>query len=194
MKITPVHLDFDILAGDDRPRGKGVHASDLYNSLFHRMQPQRYTNEDMCRPLVAMGLGWEWQVERALRACGIPWQRPPEYCTTEGIYFNPDGLTQVEGVDAVGEIKLTRMSARAMLGDPRFDKWMTQVKCYCHHLEIPRAVFISGHMNGSYPRKGEDRSLGDPSLKVNMVEFSAAELQEEWDMLLAHGRREGLIS
>lgn len=124
-----------------------------------------------------------------------------------GIAFSPD-LFIVNGSTRLGEIKCTWMTAKAApisqeqadaIGfprlannltefDSRFDKWFTQIKAYCYHLQLTEARLIVFFVNGNYKPPSPI-----PPLAWDLT-FTAAELQEEWMMLLNHAKAEGMLA
>lgn len=180
MRIKP--LNPIALAENDPTRALGVHASDIYGSLYQRLEPKRYAkDEPMDWNLVALGLAWEQYLERRLHALGINATRPGEFTSPHGFTYTPD-LFVFNGEFRVGEIKLTTMSNRGWPKDPKFDKWMTQVKLYCHELQTPYATFYP-----IFVRNGTAKFC-----PVD-VEFSQRELRDNFQTLMSHARSEGLL-
>jgi hypothetical protein len=187
MIITPTAHQIDILAGSGAGRAPGCHVSDLYNGLYQVLQPQRYTTGGTPPAVkMAMGLAWEQYLEKVLVASGIQAHRPGEFKTPEGPTFSPD-LLITNGSDRIGEMKLTYMAESPDLADPKFAKWLTQVKTYAYHLQIPRATIWALFVNGNY------RNARDPVLRQYDLEFTAQELKAEWSMLIQYGKSKGLL-
>jgi hypothetical protein len=190
MKITPVPHGLN-LALSTAPRTAGLHMSDLYNSLYQELEPKRYVKGSAPDKLrMEAGLALEEVLEEGLkRRLG---ERPGEFVTKdEGIIFTPD-LIIYETVTRLGEIKLTWMSSRdvprvsATAFHPKFAKYLTQMKCYGHHLELPQQRLLAFFVNGDYrpPR---------PELLAWDIEFTAREMRDEWTMVKNHGKHAGLI-
>lgn len=187
MKITPVAHGLDLLAQPGYVRGKGVHLSDLYNGYFQTTEPKRYkTGSEPNQTLMSMGLAWEQFLERLFEQQGFSAVRPGEFVSPEGIILSPD-LLIFNGHERIGEIKLTKMAYTQDLSDPKFDKWLTQVKGYAHVLEIPRARFYVLFVNG------DCRDHRDPILQAYDIEFTPFELVENWRTLMNFGKQRGLI-
>lgn len=186
MKVTRLAQEFDLLKSD-LVRSPGLHMSDIYGALYKELDPKRYTNDPWNEMALAMGTAWEKHLEWLLVSQGYPCVRPDAFLTTEGIGFSPD-LLITNGVLRLGEIKLTWMSSEADLTDPRFDKYLTQMKAYCHHLETPSARLFAGHVNG-----GGGYGKPDPRLAIYDLEFTARELRENWDMLLRFARQRKML-
>lgn len=183
------------------PRTQGVHISQIYGDLYRRLQPERYGKQGDDGPppdILEMGLSFESQLERMLedglkaRLAGAV--RPGELISPEGIYFSPD-LMCFNGTERVGEIKLTWMSTkelpieRANSVPSKLDKWMVQLKSYCHLLSCPQARLIAFFAVPDYRHKHYG-----PDLRAWDIEFTARELKENWDMLIRHGKDMGLLN
>lgn len=188
MKITPVLEPLDLLHSD-LVRSPGLHMSDIYGGLYKELDPKRYGGEfsnDLC---LAMGTAWEKHFEWLLISNGLTISRPDAFLTKEGIGFSPD-LLILNGVTRVGEIKLTWMTDIEDIADQKFDKYLTQVKAYCYHLETPYGRIYATHING-----GEKDFYGKPNpiLRIYDLEFTTRELNENWQMLLNYATRKGLL-
>ena len=163
--------------------------SDLYGSLYKELEPQRYGGDAPPDPmLLAMGTAWEAHLEKLLlQQPGI--SRPEAFIDANGIGFSPD-LIISNGVSRCGEIKLTWMTDVEDIRDPKFDKYLTQVKAYCYHLETPYGRIYATHINGAE----KDRyGKPNPALKVYDLEFTPRELRENWEMLLNYAKRKGML-
>lgn len=194
MLITPIssrELE-ETLCRSTGDRSPGLHMSDIYNDLYKRLEPKRYKGGPIDPGFVGMGLALEDAIEEALKKRLLGGERPGEFITAEGIAFSPD-LIIFNGATRVGEIKLTWMSMREVPMDkpssgfpPKFEKYFTQMKSYCHHLDTPYARLITMFINGDYkPPK--------PKLACWDIEFTAQELHENWRMLTNHGKTMGVL-
>ena len=195
-------------------RTPGVHMSELYNSLYKGLNPRRFDKRDADgKPFpfddlrVEVGTAFEELLEPVLRQRIITAERPGEYATQHvatcihwpfpvsvgdpvcscgaGIIYTPDHFL-FNGTFRVGELKVTWMSIAKGLSDRRFDKWFTQLKSYCYHLQTPYARLYALFINGDY------RSYS-PALLAWDITFTAKELAEEWHVLLRHGKKTGMI-
>ena len=184
MLITPVECTL-ALAESGLTRSAGVHVSDLYNSLYRALEPNRYKDSPPNPVRLAMGLAWEVHVERVMKAAGWHVERPPEQKTVEGVAFSPDLIISHGGIRG-GEIKWTTMSD-APLDDPKFAKWHTQAKAYGYHLGLPLWTFFVCFANGDYKANRE------PVFRQIDVEYTAKEMETEWAVLLNFGRQQGLL-
>lgn len=166
-------------------RSLGLHVSDIYNDLYQQIDPKRFNPDRPPNPYkLALGLAWEQYLEQALVRAGVNAERPGEFLY-KGLSFSPD-LFVVNGHDRIGEIKLTWMVEVDDLEDPKFDKWLTQIKAYCYATGIPRAVLYVYFVNG----RGR---FGEPSLRAFELEFTARELEENWRTLTNHARRRNML-
>jgi len=139
------------------------------------------------------GLVWERLLSLALPECA---DRPGEL-VVDGIIISPDGLKYwevVEGVDGsvleldtlvVEEYKCTARSSKLFPADEL--RWMMQTKAYCRGVGAHHCIFRILHLNGDY----RDRN---PAPKTWLVEFTQAELDENWSAILAYARGRGLIA
>jgi hypothetical protein len=186
MRIEAAPLDIDILKAQSVGRTKGLHASDIYNDFYRKVDPKHYDFADDGNPLcMALGLAWERYLEEALVHNGVRAYRPHSQVSKHGFEYSPD-LIVSNGHDRIGEIKLTYKSPTD-LSDPKFEKWHTQAMLYCYELEIPRAEFFPIHLIESYGGR-KQRALYQPVLKHYLVEYSARELKENFDMLMNHAK------
>jgi hypothetical protein len=180
--------------------------SDLYGDFYAKIDPKRFGKRGD-NPLVKfeLGMAFEEMLEEGLKkrlaaAEGRDGHasigRPGEFVTVdEGIIYSPD-LLIFNGSTILGEIKLTFMSMRGLpveLGktvdgfDPKFDKWFTQMKCYCKHLGTRCARLYALFVLGDYRKNRE------PTLLAWDIEFTQAEIDEEWNAILRHAKREKLL-
>ena len=188
MIVTPIEHGLDLLKSP-LVRSPGVHASDIYGSLFKGLDPKRYDrDEPMNEPLVALGTAWEKHLEYLLVANGVNATRPEEFMSPEGIAYSPD-LIIFNGHTRVGEMKLTSMSEDAMPKEecnslpPKFDKYLCQMKLYAYWLELHHGWL--GMLSIFRPYA--------PVLRTFNIEWSDRELSDNHQMLMNHARHVGLI-
>ena len=121
-------------------------------------------------------------------------ERPGEFTTPEGIIYTPDMLIFEDRGLRLGEIKLTWQSSReapraeATSFPAKMNKWLTQIKAYCYHLETRLARLYVFYVNGSYGQGGMN-----PELLSWDICFERRELEENWRMLLNHARHRGML-
>jgi hypothetical protein len=201
MKLLAIdpHLDLAKSYGGVE-RATGVHMSDLYNHFYAAKEPKRYAKkagEEQPTNLFGLGMALEEMLEeRLILAEGS--QRPEPLITPEGIHYSPD-LIIMNHIDPfrLGEIKLTFMSTKGAPWvpgtsynslDPKFDKYFTQMKCYCKHLGTRHARLYAFFVNEAAPWGDQKRAL-----RCWDVEFTQHEIDEEWQMIYRHAKKEGLL-
>jgi hypothetical protein len=200
MIITPYEQELDLAGMVSAPRSPGLHMSDIYNDYYKRADPKRYRSGKLDMVRMAAGTVLESVFEKAL-AIGMAGERPGELVTPEGIFYNPDIIAFEGRITVLGEIKATWMSAKevpvspsqsAKCGIPsnwdgksiasfpkQFDKYFTQMKCYCYHLRTPFARLYVYFVNGNWK----------PPVPVFLAwsfEFTPVELNEEWYSMRNH--------
>lgn len=195
MKITPCPHGFEDIVGQNKPgylRGKGLHMSDIYGSLFKELEPKRYdTGEPMDLNRLEAGMAFEEFLEEGMTK-RLSGERPGELTTEEGILYSPDFLV-FSDVTRLGEIKLTWLSSKEVPRErangfpPQFDKYFCQMMSYCHNLETPYARLVAYFVNGPY------KHPYTPELLAWDIEFSSRELRENWQMMMSHARRKKLL-
>ena len=203
MIITAIDHGLDLAQGFGSPRSPGRHMSDLYGAYYKALDPKRF-GQDGPLPLekFELGMAFEEMLELGIRhrlslAIGQKEDigRPGEFVTVDhGIAYSPD-LLIFNGATRLGEIKLTFMSTKGapwQLGksytgfDEKFDKYFTQMKCYCKHLGITHARLYVFFVRGDY--KGNDQVL-----RAWDIEFTQHEIDEEWDMIVRFAQQAGLL-
>lgn len=173
-------------------RTPGLHASDLYNAFFKDYDPKRYDKKDkegnpvpMDMAKIELGTTFEELLEPAL-ATRLLGDRPGEFVSPEGVIFSPDYLFDLGGEIILGEFKCTYYSTRGAPTDPKFAKWLCQVKLYCHWLKLRKVRLYVMFLCGDYKPPS-------PVLKAWELVFTKQELQDEFDMVARHARKEGLL-
>lgn len=215
MKVTPYDHGIDLVQSPDAgERSKGLHASDLYGSLAKKLQPKRYDKRDkdgnptkMNGARVNVGTAWEPVIEEAVTKL-LMGSRPPEMrskhqptCSLRrtkipkevlcsecyaGIYYSPDWLFDTEDELILGEFKVTWMSTKGAISDPKFDKYKAQIKLYCYWLGITKARLFVLFING-------DWKTFEPVLLAWEMEFTPRELELNYNAHIRHGLKEGLV-
>lgn len=193
MKITPFEHGLDLgKPTEGYVRTPGLHMSDLYNSLHRTLDPKRYDKRDakgnpqpMDMTKVETGTSFEEILEATL-ARRLLGDRPGEFTTPEGIIYSPDYLFFEEDDTILGEFKLTWYSSRNAPFDEKFDKWFTQMKAYLYHLSMKRARLYVLFVNGNYKPPS-------PKLLAWNITFTQRELTDNWNMLVRHAKKEGLL-
>lgn len=193
-------IDHGLVLAANEPgyvRSPGLHMSDIYGSLFKKLDPKRYdkktaAGEEQPFDLTIMeeGMAFESWLEPQLRLRLIG-ERPGEFRTIpDGVIYSPDYLF-IEGDEMIlGEFKRTKYSLRGMPFSEKADKWICQMKAYCYHLAIVRARLYVLFVNGDYSYKSPG---GDEQIKCWEFVFTQVELDRNWRMLLRHAIKEGMI-
>ncbi len=203
MRITPVPHGLDKLGQSPAGRTPGLHMSDIYGDLYSDLEPKRYVRGSPLDPVrLEAGLAWEDILEKAV-ADHLA-ERPGEITSEEGIICSPDLIIYSETI-RVGEIKLTWLSCSEMPMEevangrfpPKFDKYMTQMKAYCHVLDTPYARLLGFFVNGGYEflrkaNKGK-RLPPTPQMLAWDIEFTKRELDDEWAVLMRHARNKRML-
>jgi hypothetical protein len=176
--------------------------SDLYGPLYKALMPKRYDKRDKAGNPTALnpafmevGSVFEEALEPALkerlsRALDATLERPGELTTTDGtnVIYSPDAFIFDGGRFYLGEFKLTWMT-NTNITDPKFDKYLCQMKAYCYHLQTPYARLYTLFVNGAGP-KGD--RFG-PEIGAWEFEFTPKELLENWRMLKRFAERHGML-
>lgn len=184
-----------------------LHMSTIYNALYKKLEPRRYTDGPMNEVCVELGLAWETALEAALKVRptfdGEVIERPGELLTAEGIAFNPDLIIYSPvkdeehyeyGTDMrVGEIKLKWMSSRDAPREPvtsfpdKYSKDFCQMMAYCYHVGTRFARYYVFYVNGKYaPPLPHEPLVWD-------IEFTQDELEDNWRALVNFARSEGML-
>lgn len=199
-------------------RTPGLHMSEIYNDLYKGLDPKRF---DKGGPPDAVkmefGTAFEEVLEPALamRVFGLA-ERPMEFAclpsgkvcplgTPNSIIFSPDHLFFQGSRMILGEFKVTWMSISKGITDKRFDKWFTQVKAYSFPLKVEDLHLFALFVNGHYKWKDlavpgvhyEGHPKGfcpqGPLLLSWQVKFTARDLETNWNMLMRHARKKGML-
>lgn len=218
MKV--VEIEHGLVLAANAPgfvRSPGLHMSELYGSLFKERDPKRYDKKDAKGEdapfdvtVMEEGMAFEQWLEPQLRS-RLFGDRPGEFFTQHdreckefgrpfaigmpvcacgaGVAYSPDWLFDEDEL-VLGEFKRTKYTLRNAPFDPKFDKWMCQMKAYCFHLQTNIARLFVLFINGDYSYKPPD---GDEQIKAWQITFTDQELQRNWLMLLRHGKKKGLI-
>jgi hypothetical protein len=209
MKVTlrPPTLELPESLG----RTKGTHLSSVIRCLATDMgilnneqaeelnlMDVKYVVDPVALLRIMIGLAWEdWYLKNVLVLDGV--EKHPGEFKLDSIYMTPDGLSE-EGVDSVDtfltqrtskndvkyvrvhELKATYKSTRTV-GETVQElqkqwMWMAQIKGYCHAAGTNYASLHVLFLCGNY------RMPIRPVLRVYELEFTSAELQENWDIIV----------
>jgi hypothetical protein len=180
-------------------RAEGAHQSDILAHVAQKvgwLDPGERPEEDM--PIIWC-VGCAWEEWAASLYPDMEWQ--PGELTADGISGNADGLTadplQIE------EFKASYKSCGSLnpdtppppdyfLKEKKFQMWQHQGRAYCY-LYGPRVVrWHVLHIRSDYKTFG-------PTYKQYIVEFTDAEVEQTWSMLVrfrdeAMAAREGVLT
>lgn len=195
MIVTEIPLELDLDAAANvpliiqAPRGVGLHASEIYGSLYQGLEPDRFRPGSKPHTVItAIGLAWEQWLERTLIGMGELVCRPGELVSPEQVLYNPD-LFVANGEDRVGEIKSTCMSSKLGIEGPKCDKYHCQAKIYCFWSGTRHARFYVLFLRGDYKfmKKGAKHDDdGFPELHCYDVTYTDRELHDNYLMLMNH--------
>lgn len=192
--------------------------SDIYTSLYKDLDPKRYnkktaSGDDAPFDVTIMeeGMAFEAWLEPQLRN-RLFGERPGEFFTQHaddcshsgevvvdgsdvcwcgaGIAYSPDWLFY-EDDTILGEFKRTKYSMRGAPTDAKFSKWICQMQAYSYHLATCRARLFVLFVNGDYSHKPPG---GDEQIKAWEFTFTRRELTDNWNTLLRHARKKGLVT
>jgi hypothetical protein len=185
------HVDrlFDVssaLLPDDAftPRS-GVHFSSIAKDIWKRMDPDRFGGE-MDENRIALGLAMENLLAETLFRRRVDGCRP-DPIERDGITCSPDWLAYRDWT--LEEWKVTWMrqprTPEEFLG-AKFAHYHMQGKTYAHVWGTDRMRFVVFWVNGTY-------APPVPDISSYTVAYTTLELQENWELLLTHGRDIGLL-
>lgn len=213
MRIVPIAHGLDLnKPTEGYVRTPGLHMSDIYGSLFKKLDPKRFNKPGPPDELaMEYGTAFEESLEEAIagrlseRMLGA---RPGEFAampdgrvvavgTPGSIIFSPDHFL-FNGVTRLGEFKSTRMTISGGIRDEKYDKWYVQMKAYAKPLRMRFArlyvLFINGHGKWKPFEVPEVGLLpSGPLLLAWDIEFTQRELDDNWAMLMRHAREEGML-
>ncbi len=210
MVVTPIPFDLDLAqSAPGYVRTPGLHMSDLYNGLYAELEPKRYGKGSRSiepgakAAYMGCGLALEEALEQALASRLTGDGRPGELLDAEyGIIFSPDLVFWLEdmpdGDVRVAEIKLTWQSSRGYPKEeatgfpPKANKYITQLACYTRAIGTLYARLYGVFVNGTW--RHEDTKWGfKPQPLAWDIVFTKREQDEEWNAVIAYGKRKGLL-
>lgn len=176
-------------------RPAGVHLSTIIHYLTSKIEkfPDHSKQEDGGQTAknakMGVGIAWEtvlsWAIGKVYPSSRIVY---PGYFTCDGVIMNPDRYDYVDNV--LEEYKATWYSYRKASTPQKFAEffwwWIIQAKAYCRELHTLKARFRVFFLNGDY-------APPMPKPKQWQLEFSPAELESNWKMILTTGKEMGLL-
>ena len=161
------------------PRSPGIHLTNITNDIYYTVLHGKDNRTDN-QIWGEVGFIWEELLTMAFREKLA--NRPGEIML-EGVAMSPDGMDWENWV--VHEYKVTwRSSAKLPVDDER---WMMQAKGYCKGLGAKTVVMKILYLMGDY------RENREPVYKVYEIVFSPQELEENWQMVMAHAKWRGWL-
>lgn len=172
--------------GEDPARSKGVHLTDVIRSIMEISKMQRTASgsmwtQDSLELAGEVGFLWEEVLSQAMKErlpCRIG------EVSKDGITMSPDGIEMEGDLAVLSEYKAIWASSNRAIEDDWYR--MTQVKGYCAGLGLLVVRMYILYINGDW--KG-----GGPQFKGKRITFSQREIDETWDMIVGHARRQGLV-
>lgn len=178
-------------------RAPGTHVSTIIKDLCLTLDPLRFTKEGSeefqdleLEPRVWLGQAMDTHLSQVLTAYTQTAVRPGGI-EVDGVWMSSDLLVLADDPSSadfvVEEFKLTWMSSRGGVDQPKFIHWLWQIKAYCWAWETVHARLRVYFVNGDYqyPLK--------PQYRVWDLEFTFEELQNNWRMLLGHAKKRGMV-
>jgi len=193
----PCELDPKVFSDADT-RSPGLHLSNVTRPLGNALgmtdygdnDPTDFT-KDPLRTRVALGFIWENFIEAEMCRVSIRDSdgsifRPPEI-ERDGIACSPDAFDI--NLPGIREYKCTSKSSRHGVDDDvKHWAWWTQIKSYCHVLEVDRCILQVMWLSSDYDKKDPG-----PEMKAYRSEFTERELKENWDMVVKYARSKGML-
>jgi hypothetical protein len=167
-------------------RSEGKHLSDIITDLGEEVFGLKGAGKDT--PSEETRLQWEkgfvWE-EALSHGFGDRLADRPGEIVCDGVACSPDGVTvDEEGNVVVEEYKCTAMSSSKT--PDAIWRWRTQAAAYCYVLGATRAIFRVFYLNGDYKGSG-------PQYRVFQLDWSQAEIDENWAMVWSHAKRKGWV-
>lgn len=177
--------DLALAASAGDVRSPGLHLSQIIRSIMRTMDPETY-KEGPVNPLYTdPGFTFERVLEMAWSSRMADLFRPGEF-ELDGITGSPDYVDFRSGNVVLVESKMTEMSMKGCPTETKFKKWLWQIAGYCKMLDTRYARLHVLFLRGDY--KAVRRAY-----KVYEIEWTPAELDHTWAMLVQHARDKGWL-
>ncbi len=173
---------------DDPDRPKGLHLSQIINSMMVGLDPGRYNKRDQSEvervagvQKMATGVAFETLMERTIIKALHPQVFRPAAICCDGVWMSPDAVDPEEWCPH--EYKLTWYStSKECPTDPVYWPWIIQIRCYARALDADHGYLTAYHINGNYkpPRPIPPRTW--------RLDFTKEELDGTWYAVLQHAR------
>jgi hypothetical protein len=166
----------------------GIHVTDLIRLALKNagQKVPEYGDSEVSKGMMAMGKIWEWQV--GIYVTGwvlassslVPMMKISR--SLDGVDASLDGLLEDDtATDAYGGSVVVECKCRfSKPHDPQArGDWMMQVKAYCYMAGVTKALMPILFLPSAPPA---------PEVRFYWLDFTPAELRENWDMLM-HTKR-----
>lgn len=208
------------IGASDSVRAEGLHASDIYGSLYAELDPKRYKYDKAADPLLfEVGIIFERMFEeglirRLLVGSQSDVSRPGEFTfrdTYQGhkvvIHYNPD-LFMVNGVLRVAELKATwkwsgvshEQIEQAKAGVQKAIDHIRAIILEPKHdkylCQLKFYLYMLGELLGRlyvFFVVANGRPPFPPQLLAWDLDFTAQELRDNYEMLMNHAVAKGLV-
>lgn len=206
----------------DFTRSPGLHMSGIYNSMYKAIDPKRYDKrdedgepEELNLAKLEAGMGFEQRLEpniektyggcrpgelftqhaRDCSAYGRPVRDGSVLCHCgAGVAYSPDWLFTEHDPMILGEFKFSWYSNRDFPELDKFDKWLCQCQAYLIHLKLTTVWVFPFWVNGAYPRGKDGWVPPTPDFtRAYEIEFTVKELVNNWNAMLRHAWKAGLL-
>lgn len=174
-------------------RGAGLHLSEVIHYMRVTLGELSDAQTNMGDLWAMHGFVFELWVGQALTTylsySDVNLVEPGE-CEVDGILMNPDRLDVGDG--KLWEMKATWKQMKKLIDGGEvnveglkkfFWHWLVQVMSYCNALGTRRARIVINFVNGDYTYKPPN---GGPQFRAIDLEFTAAEIRENWKMILVN--------
>lgn len=169
-------------------RTPGMHVSAIINDLCLTLGHYKDSGEEVNQARLELGNAVEHALRDRLELDDPDSYMQPGELELDGVTGTPDLLQPVLRADH--EVKATYMSSKHGPGSQKFLKYEWQLKSYLKMLSTPASPWLLGflhvfYINGDYtygPGSG-------PIYRIWRYEFTGAELDANWRMLMQHAER-----
>jgi len=167
-------------------RSKGVHLSDILDFIEITALGKKPFHENADNQLWAE-IGFLWETVMKERVLGMHGTCSDSYVDGElsmdGIVGSPDMMDIFN--DTIWEFKCTWKSCKKHPVSEN-QRWLWQVKSYCHMAGYNKALICALYINGSY-------SPLRPIYEQTLFTFTDQELAGHWSMILTNAKSGGFL-
>ena len=173
MRIRKLKEEFPWTTEQTESRSKGLHLSDVIHGMDKALLSTR-EREVTDKDRMQFEKGYLWEVALS-RAFGEKAAVRIGEVELDGITGSPDGIDTDGNELIVEEYKCTDVSPNKTPAD--MWRWMVQTKGYCKMLGTTKCVFRVLHLR-----------QGERVYKPWEIEFTQAELDENWESILNYAK------